>query len=363
MDRLEIFSIRTDDMCLTVRGVGLGCSPGSGQCAVDCVQPFALSSGGRELGSRDGRTFALGLKPGKYQLVLEAAEAGSAGVGLGERPELTVMEPAGKLFGFWLGAFSVQPGERECILTVTLGEARYCTVRLSVAPGTSLEEAFRRRDVMVGVLRNREQLELNLRYRFYHIPAGWVQEEQLPVRYLALYQSAQLFPPDRTGVRLYGKVASWKVLRRGEIDEIPKSGDLNRLYYRFAIERWEPLERPVRPGAFAPRVNLFTSLYQLRNCATVPELFLEEPICWELLRALKVNFSDVHLLGEDGALFGICFGGHEAIWGADQVEFRLKKRPVLRYRWTQIREAGVAHIIFEIKTKLARQGRRFGFRR
>ena len=89
VDRLEIFSIRTDDMCLTVRGVGLGCSPGSGQCAVDCVQPFALSSGGRELGSRDGRTFALGLKPGKYQLVLEAAEAGSAGVGLGERPELT----------------------------------------------------------------------------------------------------------------------------------------------------------------------------------------------------------------------------------------------------------------------------------
>jgi len=48
---------------------------------------------------------------------------------------------------------------------------------------------WKRRDVLAGALRNRSQLETSLKHKFYHIPAAWISESDLPIHYVAIYQS------------------------------------------------------------------------------------------------------------------------------------------------------------------------------
>lgn len=48
---------------------------------------------------------------------------------------------------------------------------------------------WNKRDVLVGTLKNREQLDICLSNKFYHIPASRIEDEDLPVHYVAIYQT------------------------------------------------------------------------------------------------------------------------------------------------------------------------------
>ena len=63
-----------------------------------------------------------------------------------------------------------------------------------------------RNGVMVGVLRNRKQLKYNLDYGFYHIPEEWVSEKNSCVKYVALYQSTNLFSRKKSCIFYYGEI-------------------------------------------------------------------------------------------------------------------------------------------------------------
>ena len=61
------------------------------------------------------------------------------------------------------------------------------------------------RDVLVGSLRSKAQLDVALRHNFYHIPASQFPESAFPIHYVAIYQSKNFFGPE-AGIRYYGFV-------------------------------------------------------------------------------------------------------------------------------------------------------------
>ena len=81
------------------------------------------------------------------------------------------------------------------------------------------------RDVLVGTMRSLQQLDICRKDCFYYIPAERLQDSDLPVRYVALYQSQYVFGA-QAGVRYYGEVTKCSAVRRSAITEVsPRRGD------------------------------------------------------------------------------------------------------------------------------------------
>lgn len=127
------------------------------------------------------------------------------------------------------------------------------------------------REVLVGVLRSREQLDVVLSCGFYHIPAELLKEAEA-VRWVAVYQSRRFFGSE-AGIWWYGKVRRMEVLPRYRIREIPKESEVP--YCRLEVERWLPMARPVLPGDEG-FVCFLTTRYQLASGTNIPGLMIED---------------------------------------------------------------------------------------
>lgn len=143
-----------------------------------------------------------------------------------------------------------------------------------------------RRDVLVGTLRSPAQLEACLHGRFYYIPAPLIAEENLPIHYVALFQTPRIFP-NNAGIFCFGEVQRSALVRRGSIREVPQThGSPNDLYYRYQIRQWDFLSNPILPkeGGF---VRAFTNLFLLENAQFVPELLLGSEAEFRIFTELK----------------------------------------------------------------------------
>ena len=197
-------------------------------------------------------------------------------------------------------------------------------------------DGFDERNVLLGVLRNRKQIEDNVRFHFYHIPAQNIPPECLGTRYIALFQSPVFFEEGKSGVRIFGEVESCRLMRRRDIREIPPTRDPEQLYYRFDIKKWHRLDWPVLPGEFGPKVCMSTNYFLLHNAKCVDELYIQNVEQWRLYCMLKRYFSrpKIVLEGERAVGFDVegnrveierglircCDGGGERrIWRYDQV--------------------------------------------
>lgn len=128
------------------------------------------------------------------------------------------------------------------------------------------------RSVLVGSLRNKAQLEVNLTKRFYHIPATAISIDQLPIRTIALYQSNRTFGKD-SGIRYYGTVLKTQLVKRKDIPIPMSTGNGEIDYYRFDVKSWNILDNIIQvkeEGVYHPK---FTSEFLLINCETSYELF------------------------------------------------------------------------------------------
>ena len=145
---------------------------------------------------------------------------------------------------------------------------------------------WNRRDVLVGTLRSPAQLESCIHGRFYYIPAPLITEEDLPIRYVALFQTPRIFP-NRAGIFCFGEVQRSALVRRGSIREVPQThGSPNDLYYRYQIRQWDFLPDPILPKE-AGFVRAFTNLFLLENAQFVPELLLRSEEEFRLFTELK----------------------------------------------------------------------------
>ena len=125
--------------------------------------------------------------------------------------------------------------------------------------------------VLVGSLRNREQLDICLGCNFYHIPANMLTAEDLPISHVAIYQSRRFYGKKAT-IRYYGKVTDTKLLPRNEITEIPREDDT--LYYRFEIDNWRTLPRSIQATEM-PASHLLTNQYLLLRSPTTSHLTMQ----------------------------------------------------------------------------------------
>lgn len=145
---------------------------------------------------------------------------------------------------------------------------------------------WHRRDVLIGTLRSRTQLKACIEGRFYYIPAPLIQEGDLPIHYVALFQTPRVFSGD-AGIHCYGEVLRSALVKRKNIREVPQThGTPEDLYYRYQIREWLPLKKPILPKE-SGFVRAFTNLFLLENAQVVPELLLRSEEEYRFYTELK----------------------------------------------------------------------------
>lgn len=169
-------------------------------------------------------------------------------------------------------------------------------------PGSMLWE---KKDTMVGTVRSWEQLTYNLSHKCYYVPGRFLTEEQLPIRYIALYQRDEHEIPCIFQV---GEVVQTEVLPRGRIPVSMRAAtDPEELYYFFTVKEWEMLPHRIEIRDTPWGKPLFTHHFLLDRCKVSWELFaLSDSRDYCLLQSLhhllKHKKGTVSLTGTDRVL-------------------------------------------------------------
>ncbi len=152
------------------------------------------------------------------------------------------------------------------------------------------------KDVLVGLVRDKEQFEMAVKYRFYHIPCDQVNDNDLPIHTIALYRSQKAFGAD-SGVRYYGEVVSCSRVRRCDISELPS--DSQKEYYRFDVREWKTLQNPIAVKEVRISSCILTNWFLLEHSREMPELKLRSEEEYRLYYELKRAFDSVEINEED----------------------------------------------------------------
>ena len=128
------------------------------------------------------------------------------------------------------------------------------------------------RDVLVGSLGSVAQFEDNIKRRYYYVPAKYVKDGNLPIHYVALYQSRNRFK-EYAGIRYYGEVTYMKKVPRKEIKFPMSRNNGDEEYYAFRIKEWKTLPTPIVVKDEWVNEPKFTSLFLLEHSQQSFELF------------------------------------------------------------------------------------------
>ena len=153
------------------------------------------------------------------------------------------------------------------------------------------------RNVLLVTVKSKEQLEINLKNNFYHMPANFNAQ----CEYIAVYQSETLFGKAAAGIYHFGKIEKASLVRRHEIKEIPR--DSNELYYRFTVN-WETLENRIKPEG-SVKAFAVTSLYLLQNSKTVGELFIRNYDEYASFKFFEKYAKRVRIIGDCECIYAI----------------------------------------------------------
>lgn len=190
--------------------------------------------------------------------------------------------------------------------------------RMSLPKG--IEEKLRKvdwdkKDVMIGLLRDQNQLDVCLNHNFYYVPARFVQDRNLPVRYVALCQAQYIFGKDAQ-IAYYGEVKRMQKLKRKDIWEIPcRPGTEENDYFRIEIRKWDTLARPIQIKERGIAFITYTNEFLLRHAETTPELFLKSADEFRFLTELKRFVNQISVINDaDEVPAGFAFGEHRVLF-------------------------------------------------
>lgn len=148
-----------------------------------------------------------------------------------------------------------------------------------------------KKDTMVGTVRDGRQLEFILKYSGYYVPAHFITEDKLPIRYIALHEQGIGSEP---GIRRYGEVMTAQKIKRSRIPVPMSRGNGNELYYYFKVHRWEELPRAIDIRDTHRGAPLFTSKFLLDNCTQSYQLFsISSAEDFRLMAAINKAFDDL----------------------------------------------------------------------
>lgn len=149
----------------------------------------------------------------------------------------------------------------------------------------------KRCDVLVGSLGSVKQLEDNLKRNYYYVPARTIRKSDIPVKYIALYQSKNMFE-NEAGIRYYGEVLSTKRVIRKEIGFSMRKRNPHEPYYSFVIKEWKMLDQTIVPLDAWVNEPKFTHFFLLTNCQNTFELFsVKDSEDYLLLQRVKQGFE------------------------------------------------------------------------
>jgi len=197
-----------------------------------------------------------------------------------------------------VGAFPFLPGSTKLLeqfLDDIILDSPENAYERAIRPKGSKEyydNKYSGKNVMVGCMSRGEQLEVALQNLFYHTPLENVSNHKFltQLEYVALYQSRKFFGKSNeiVGVKYFGRIKNWKIVKRGEIKTIPsKHNSPDKLYVVFEIEKWETKQQNILPAGHGVRSIAFTSKYIFDRALEVAELKLEseeELLLWREAR-------------------------------------------------------------------------------
>lgn len=154
---------------------------------------------------------------------------------------------------------------------------------------------WNQRDVLVGALRNRKQLDICLEHKFYHIPRVMIDDSKLPIHYIAIYQSKNLFDRD-SGIKYYGEVTKTTIKKRKEITHIPKNSEEE--YYYFEIKEWKELNVKITAKEIKD-FPFFTNMFLLQHSHDVPDLHISSEEEYRLYTELRRMANDSSINDSD----------------------------------------------------------------
>ena len=161
---------------------------------------------------------------------------------------------------------------------------------------------WNKRDVLLGTFRDVQQFKVCYDKKMYYIPAKEVDENDLPIHYVALYQTTNKFGAE-AGVRYYGEVLRTALVRRESIKEVPvRRNNGQELYYRFFIREWKELQKPILPREVGFTKN-YTNLFLLEHSEYIPELLFQSEEEYRFYSELKRNVNSAEI-NDSGANIG-----------------------------------------------------------
>jgi hypothetical protein len=159
-----------------------------------------------------------------------------------------------------------------------------------------VDTRFKERNVLVGVVRNKHQFNALIHKKFYHIPMSQLVNCEMPVKYVAIYQSKSIFK-NMSGIKYYAEVISCNTVPRNRITELPKNSDEPYLYIK--VKGWRKLGASIK----AKEMNstaVSTTMYLLKNAKDSVELTLRSAeeyefytsLCSLVKRLIRTNKPD-----------------------------------------------------------------------
>ena len=127
------------------------------------------------------------------------------------------------------------------------------------------------RDVMVGTVRTPEQLQFNIDKQGYYVPAKYITDELLPIRYIALHEEDL---GNESGIRRFGEVLTAQKIKRGRIPVTMRPGaNPEEIYYYFTIRKWVNLPQMIEIKDSFRGKPQFTNKFLLDHCTKSYQLF------------------------------------------------------------------------------------------
>lgn len=194
-----------------------------------------------------------------------------------------------------------------------------------------LSGAVGKQDVLIGPLRQREQLQACLEHNMYYTYLRWVQSFLGELKYVAIYQSKRLFKEaEAQGIFYYGEIQGFSICKRKELREVPlqRERDREELVVRFAVKQWLQRESGITAEGYGPASPQRTSWRLLKEAAIYPELHLDplEVRLWRELRrigdCLEVHYPRQEIDPDDRMEHLLFFGLEVRRSGPDSFSVR-----------------------------------------
>lgn len=147
------------------------------------------------------------------------------------------------------------------------------------------------KDTMVGTVRDSIQLKFILKSKSYYVPASYMTEDALSVKYIALHEQGIGSEP---GIHRFGEVIGVETVKRKSIPvPITRDND-NEAYCYFKVHRWENLPRSINIRDTHRGKPLFTVKHLLDSCVQSYQLFsVSSDDDYGLMTALNTALDDI----------------------------------------------------------------------